>query len=270
MKFQRCLAGLVFAALSVSPVPAAEYPERNITVIVPFPPGGASDQTARLIVPKLAERVKQSVIIDNRAGANGALGATALKQAPADGYTLLVGSIGVFAINPALFKDLRYDPQKDFDLLSHRYNPRLMNKTLVGILCGLGAASIWGGMYVVSKVVLDIIPPFSLVSLRLLLGASYTGNRADHTRVSHDHSKTILAGDGCWLCWLWHLAQPPVPGNKIIHRGQRLAGHFCNPRLCAHLCMDITQGKDYSSQANSAPPGNIGRGRGNRPTFGAT
>jgi drug/metabolite transporter (DMT)-like permease len=55
--------------------------------------------------------------------------------------------------------------------LFHRYNPRLMNKTLVGILCGLGAASIWGGMYVVSKVVLDIIPPFSLVSLRLLLGA---------------------------------------------------------------------------------------------------
>ena len=52
-----------------------------------------------------------------------------------------------------------------------RYNPRLMNKTLVGILCGLGAASIWGGMYVVSKVMLDIIPPFSLVSLRLLLGA---------------------------------------------------------------------------------------------------
>jgi drug/metabolite transporter (DMT)-like permease len=52
-----------------------------------------------------------------------------------------------------------------------RYNPGLMNKTLVGILCGLGAASIWGGMYVVSKVVLDIIPPFSLVSLRLLLGS---------------------------------------------------------------------------------------------------
>lgn len=54
---------------------------------------------------------------------------------------------------------------------NHRYNPLLMNKTLVGILCGLGAASIWGGMYVVSKVVLDIIPPFLLVSLRLLLGA---------------------------------------------------------------------------------------------------
>ena len=56
-------------------------------------------------------------------------------------------------------------------LWASRYDPRLMNKSLVGILCGLGAASIWGGMYVVSKVVLDLIPPFSLVSLRLLLGA---------------------------------------------------------------------------------------------------
>jgi len=72
----------------------------------------------RLIVPKLSERVKQTVVIDNRAGANGSVGATAMKQAQPDGYTLLVGSIGVFAINPALFKDLRYDPQKDFDLLS--------------------------------------------------------------------------------------------------------------------------------------------------------
>jgi tripartite-type tricarboxylate transporter receptor subunit TctC len=109
------LAALAICA--ATPV-RAEYPERNITVIVPFPAGGASDMTARLISGKLAERVKQPVTIDNRGGANGALGSVALKQAPADGYTLLIGSIGVFAINPALFKDLRYDPQKDFDLLS--------------------------------------------------------------------------------------------------------------------------------------------------------
>jgi tripartite-type tricarboxylate transporter receptor subunit TctC len=111
------LAALALITAAATPV-RAEYPERNITVIVPFPAGGASDMTARLIAGKLSERVKQSVTIDNRGGANGALGAGALKQAPADGYTLLVGSIGVFAINPALFKDLRYDPQKDFDLLS--------------------------------------------------------------------------------------------------------------------------------------------------------
>ena len=112
------VAALAFTAVSAAAVQAADYPERNIAVIVPFPPGGASDMTARLITAKLAERVKQSVVIDNRGGANGSLGAVAMKQAPADGYTLLIGSIGVFAINPALFKDLRYDPLTDFDLLS--------------------------------------------------------------------------------------------------------------------------------------------------------
>lgn len=110
----------VAALATVAPVFAQrpDFPERNITVIVPFPPGGASDITARLVTSKLAERLKQTVVIDNRAGANGGLGAVAMKQAPADGYTLLVGSIGVFAINPVLYKNLRYDPQKDFDLLS--------------------------------------------------------------------------------------------------------------------------------------------------------
>ena len=113
----RVLALVVAGMLAIS-AQAAEYPERGITVIVPFPPGGASDATARVVTAKLAERVGQTIIVDNRAGANGALGAVALKQARPDGYTLLVGSIGVFAINPALFKDLRYDPQKDFDLLT--------------------------------------------------------------------------------------------------------------------------------------------------------
>lgn len=111
-------AFVLTAAFTAAPVQAQNYPERNITVIVPFPPGGASDMTARHVATKLQERVKQTVVIDNRAGANGSIGAGALKAASADGYTILVGSIGVFAINPALFKDLRYDPLKDFDLLS--------------------------------------------------------------------------------------------------------------------------------------------------------
>ena len=111
---------LLFGLVSVvaAHAHAAGYPERTITVIVPFPPGGASDTTARLVVPKLGERLGQTSIIDNRAGANGALGAIAVKQARPDGYTLLLGSIGVYAINPALFKDLKYEPQQDFDLLS--------------------------------------------------------------------------------------------------------------------------------------------------------
>lgn len=121
MKFLRtcALAFLaVAAAAAQAPLGAAEYPERTVTVIVPFPAGGASDTTGRLIATKMGETLKQSVVVDNRAGANGSIGAAALKAAPADGYTLLVGSIGVFAINPVLLKDLKYDPLKDFDLLS--------------------------------------------------------------------------------------------------------------------------------------------------------
>ena len=112
------ILSLVLAGVLAGPAFAAGYPERTITVIVPFPPGGASDATARLVTAKLAERLAQTIVVDNRGGANGAIGAVAVKQAKADGYTLMVGSIGVFAINPALFKDLKYDPQKDFDLLS--------------------------------------------------------------------------------------------------------------------------------------------------------
>ncbi len=112
------IMAFVLAAFLGLQAQAADYPDKPITVIVPFPPGGSSDVTARLVSKKMAERVGQSVVIDNKGGANGSIGATALKQAKPDGYTILVGSIGVFAINPALFKDLRYDPMQDFDLLS--------------------------------------------------------------------------------------------------------------------------------------------------------
>ena len=112
------LAVLALAGISAAPVYAADYPERNITVVVPFPPGGASDVTARLVSNKLSERIGKSVIIENRAGANGGLGAAGVKSAAPDGYTLLIGSIGVYAINPSLYKNLKYDPLKDFDLLS--------------------------------------------------------------------------------------------------------------------------------------------------------
>ena len=112
------IMAFVLAAFLGLQAQAADYPDKPITVIVPFPPGGSSDVTARLVSKKMAERVGQSVVIDNKGGANGSIGATALKQAKPDGYMILVGSIGVFAINPALFKDLRYDPMQDFDLLS--------------------------------------------------------------------------------------------------------------------------------------------------------
>jgi tripartite-type tricarboxylate transporter receptor subunit TctC len=97
---------------------AQGYPNKPIKLICPFPAGGGTDLIARLVAKHLGDRLGQNVIVDNRGGANGAIGATAVKNANPDGYTLMIGSIGVYAINAALFKDLKYDPQKDFDLLS--------------------------------------------------------------------------------------------------------------------------------------------------------
>ena len=113
-----CALVVALAAVVAAPAQAQNYPERNITMVVPFPPGGASDVTARLVSNKLAERIGKSVIIENRAGANGGIGAAGVKAATPDGYTLLIGSIGVYAINPVLYKNLKYDPLKDMDLLS--------------------------------------------------------------------------------------------------------------------------------------------------------
>jgi tripartite-type tricarboxylate transporter receptor subunit TctC len=97
---------------------AAGYPDKPVTVIVPFPPGGSTDTIARAMTPKLSEKLGQPFIVENRPGATGAIGATAVKRAQPDGYTLLVASIAVYAVNPHLQKGLHYDPAKDFDLLT--------------------------------------------------------------------------------------------------------------------------------------------------------
>lgn len=118
MNRRTLLAALLGTALLSVPAQAAGYPEKTITIIVPFVAGGSSDITGRLVGQKLGEKLGQSVIIDNRPGANGGIGANLVAKAKADGYTLLAGSIGVYSINPALFKDLNYDPARDMDLLT--------------------------------------------------------------------------------------------------------------------------------------------------------
>jgi tripartite-type tricarboxylate transporter receptor subunit TctC len=85
---------------------------------VPFPPGGSTDTYTRLMAVKMSEKLGQTVVVENKPGATGAIGATQVKRSSADGYTLLSASIGVWAVNPFLQKDLAYDPAKDFDLLT--------------------------------------------------------------------------------------------------------------------------------------------------------
>jgi tripartite-type tricarboxylate transporter receptor subunit TctC len=108
------LGALAFCASAL----AQQYPTRPVSVVVPFTPGGSSDITARTVSAKVQEALGQSFVIDNKPGANGSLGAKYVANAAPDGYTLFVGSIGVFAINPVLYKDLGYDTVKNFDLLS--------------------------------------------------------------------------------------------------------------------------------------------------------
>src|SRR3954453_4904661 len=90
------------------------YPTKPIRFVVPYVPGGNTDILARLIGQKLSEAWKQQVIIDNRAGAAGTVGAELVARAPADGYTLIMGSFGNIIVANSLYKSLKYDPLKDF------------------------------------------------------------------------------------------------------------------------------------------------------------
>src|SRR5262245_48398912 len=105
-------AGLLFG--SASPSFAQAYPTRQITLIVPFAPGGPADFLGRLIGLKLSEEFGQQVIVDNRSGANTIVGAQAVAKARPDGYTLLMAIDGTLVMNPFLYATLPYDPFKDF------------------------------------------------------------------------------------------------------------------------------------------------------------
>ena len=111
----KSLLGLVFAAAATMNALAAGYPEKPVTMVVPFPPGGSTDAIARVLAQKLQEKMGQPFIIDNKAGATGTIGATFVKRAAPDGYTLLVSSLGPFVIPPHLIQGVQYDALKDFD-----------------------------------------------------------------------------------------------------------------------------------------------------------
>lgn len=104
------LATLVFPAMAQD-----KYPSKPIRLIVPFAVGGGTDIPARLLSARMAEFLGQQIIVDNRPGAGGNLGTDLAAKAPPDGYTILLGSISSFAINPGLYKKMPYDPIKDFE-----------------------------------------------------------------------------------------------------------------------------------------------------------
>ncbi|GAD22430.1 tripartite tricarboxylate transporter substrate binding protein [Acidovorax sp. MR-S7] len=111
---RRSLAVLAATALLAGTASAAGYPERPITIVVAFAPGGNVDATARAIGPALSKALGQPVVIDNRAGGGGTIGSTLVARAKPDGYTLMVGSTATNATAPAMLKAAAYDPVKSF------------------------------------------------------------------------------------------------------------------------------------------------------------
>lgn len=118
MSIRKLLTTILLGASACAFAQGSGYPEKPITAVVTFPPGGSTDMIARAIAPKMSEQLGQQVIVENKAGATGAIGATYVKNAPADGHTIMVASIGVYSVNPHLQKNLAYDPSKDLEMLS--------------------------------------------------------------------------------------------------------------------------------------------------------
>ena len=134
------LAGLPFM---MRPAQAQAWPTRPIRLVVPWPPGQATDQVGRLMAQRLSERLGQPIVPENRPGAGGSIGTDMVAKAAPDGYTYLLGTAGTHAINPALYKNLSFDVQKDFapiELLGDVPNVLLVNpkkhpeiKTLIAL-----------------------------------------------------------------------------------------------------------------------------------------
>ena len=103
-----------FTACIASGAFAQAYPNHSIRLVVPFPAGGTTDILARDVAKKLTDTLGQSVVVDNRPGAGGNIGADLVAKAPPDGYTLLMGTVGTHAINPSLYAKMPYDHIKDF------------------------------------------------------------------------------------------------------------------------------------------------------------
>lgn len=112
------LLAAVMLGTMPGPVHAQAFPARPVTIVVPFPPGGGTDTGGRILAEQLGKRWGQTVVVENKGGAAGQIGADAVAKAKADGYTLLLGNIGTQAINPSLYRKMPYDPDRAFAPIS--------------------------------------------------------------------------------------------------------------------------------------------------------
>jgi tripartite-type tricarboxylate transporter receptor subunit TctC len=118
MRLWKSLLGAAAAALALSgplvPATAQTYPNRAITLVIPFAPGGSTTIVGRVIADKMSETLGEKIVVDNRPGAGGTVGTKAVAKSEPDGYTIVLGYTGTLAIGPSLYKNVGYDPRKDF------------------------------------------------------------------------------------------------------------------------------------------------------------
>ncbi|AVO50439.1 ABC transporter substrate-binding protein [Melaminivora suipulveris] len=127
---RRAALGAIALAALTAALPATaqdKFPAKPISFVVPFPPGGPTDAMARILATELTRELGQSVIVDNRAGAGGNIGADAVARANPDGYTIMFGTSGPLAINQSLYKGLKYDPRTSYEpVISVGYLPNIL------------------------------------------------------------------------------------------------------------------------------------------------
>ena len=119
---RRLLAMAVLLPVASARAASGEFPDKPVRLVVPFPPGGGADNLARAIMPKVSLALGKPIIIDNKPGAGGNVGAEVVAGSPPDGYTLLYGTNGTHSINQSLYRNLRFDPIRDFAPVSRMLN----------------------------------------------------------------------------------------------------------------------------------------------------
>jgi tripartite-type tricarboxylate transporter receptor subunit TctC len=108
------LAGVLFITIAGGAPAAGEYPAQPITLVVPYAAGGGNDVLARTVAEKMSKTLGQQIVVENRGGAGGSIATRQVAKAAPDGYTLVIGGTGTLAVNPTLYKNVGYDPRKDF------------------------------------------------------------------------------------------------------------------------------------------------------------
>jgi tripartite-type tricarboxylate transporter receptor subunit TctC len=193
------LSGAALAVLAfASPAFAQDWPQRQVTIVVPFSAGGTTDMFGRILAQGLQQKFGTPFIVENRAGAGGNVGAAMVARAPKDGYTLLVGTVSTHAINPFIYKNLQHDTEKDFQPVS--LIARLPNILVVNLK-------------VPAKTVAELVEHLKKNEGKLSYGSSGAG------------TSTHLAAE------LFQLKT----GTKMVHVPYRSSGDVMNALVGGHI-----------------------------------